>query len=197
MSNETDKRRSLNLDKAESLESVLAQAIGAASGCWTNLRGAGIFESDRAKAILDELVAEVNERTAPPRLGRSAVIREMTEEVYQNAFAHGWYDKDRTFGDEVALLHSEISEMFEAWREVGMEPRNRPLKHDALCAFHTNSPCDKGCVAKPEDVASEAADEFIRLLDFCRRYDIDLAYEYERKMRYNRTRPYLHGGRKI
>jgi NTP pyrophosphatase (non-canonical NTP hydrolase) len=30
----------------------------------------------------------------------------------------------------------------------------------------------------------------------CERYGIDLAAEYERKMAYNRTRPYRHGGRR-
>jgi NTP pyrophosphatase (non-canonical NTP hydrolase) len=35
---------------------------------------------------------------------------------------------------------------------------------------------------------------FLELL--CERYGIDLRAEYERKMRYNRTRPYRHGGRR-
>jgi NTP pyrophosphatase (non-canonical NTP hydrolase) len=35
---------------------------------------------------------------------------------------------------------------------------------------------------------------FLELL--CDRYGIDLAAEYERKMAYNRTRPYRHGGRR-
>jgi hypothetical protein len=29
---------------------------------------------------------------------------------------NGWYDDARTVGDDVALLHSEVSEMFEAYR---------------------------------------------------------------------------------
>lgn len=36
--------------------SVVGQALGAASACWDNLSGAGVFESDRCKAILDAVL---------------------------------------------------------------------------------------------------------------------------------------------
>lgn len=48
---------------------------------------------------------------------------------------------------------------------------------------------------KPEGVPSELADIVIRVGDMCARYKIDLAYEIERKLKYNQTRPMLHGGR--
>jgi len=44
------------LDEAESFEELIFQALGAASACWNNLEGAGVFESDRCKAIGDELI---------------------------------------------------------------------------------------------------------------------------------------------
>lgn len=40
-------------------------------------------------------------------------IREINE-------ANGWHDTERTFGDGTALLHSEVSEMFEAYRDHGL-----------------------------------------------------------------------------
>jgi sugar phosphate isomerase/epimerase len=40
------------------------------------------------------------------------------------------------------------------------------------------------------------ADIFIRLLDNCAAYGIDLRAEYERKVAYNRTRPVKHGGKR-
>lgn len=49
---------------------------------------------------------------------------------------------------------------------------------------------------KPEGVGTEFADVFIRLLDYCARFDVDLEAEYERKMAYNHTRPYRHGNRR-
>lgn len=43
------------------LEEAVFQALGAASACWDNLEGAGVFESDRAKAIGDALMARIRQ----------------------------------------------------------------------------------------------------------------------------------------
>lgn len=114
----------------------------------------------------------------------SKSLREMKEEVYKNNVLHGWFDKDRSFGDDTALLHSEISEAFDCYREIGFEPRTDSIK-------------EADSVGKPSDVGSELADVLIRLLDTCKRTGYDLEWEYERKMDYNRTRPYRHGNRKV
>lgn len=111
-------------------------------------------------------------------------IEEMTEEVYDNNLAHGWFEEDRTVGDDVALLHTEVSEMFEAFRVTGLADATNPAH---VFADDVEIP------AKPEGFGSEAADVFIRLLDTCKRRGIDLRAEYERKMAYNLTRPYKHG----
>lgn len=108
----------------------------------------------------------------------SKTILEMTLEVQTLNKEKGWYDEYRSFGDGCALLHSEISEAFEAYREIGMEERTRES-------------------GKPDDVPSELADILIRLVDEAARHGIDLEAEYERKMAYNRTRPYRHGGKKL
>lgn len=39
------------------LPSAVGLVIGAASSCWTNLAGAGVFESDRASALIDLLLS--------------------------------------------------------------------------------------------------------------------------------------------
>lgn len=52
------------LDQARTLEELVFQALGAASMCWENPAGAGVFESDRAKEIGDELLARLREREA-------------------------------------------------------------------------------------------------------------------------------------
>lgn len=123
-------------------------------------------------------------------------LAEMVNEVTANNEAHGWHDESRTMGDEVALLHSEVSEMFEEWRD-GRVTTLFEYKHpDGTKYIHTMSPLD-GVLGKPIGVPSEAADILIRLLDFCGRYNIDLGDEYIRKMTYNRTRPFKHGGKKL
>lgn len=42
------------------LEEWVGQALGAASSCWTNLRGAGEFDSTRCAAIMIALMARIN-----------------------------------------------------------------------------------------------------------------------------------------
>lgn len=111
-----------------------------------------------------------------------ADLREMMLDVVEVNRANGWFDDSRTFGDDVALLHSEVSEMFEAYREHGLK--------DVTNQDHNAAPNPK-----PEGVGSEAADILIRLLDSCYRNDVDLEREYERKLAYNRTRGYKHGGK--
>lgn len=111
-------------------------------------------------------------------------ISDHMEEIFEVNKANGWFDTERTFGDDIALLHSEVSEMFEAYRDWGM--KDMTFTKDK----HTN-----GNPGKPEGVGSEAADIYIRLLDTCRRYGIDLDFEYERKIKHNAGRGYHHGGK--
>jgi NTP pyrophosphatase (non-canonical NTP hydrolase) len=101
----------------------------------------------------------------------------VTREVRECNVVHGWYDDERTVGDLLALLHSEVSEMLDAYRKHGFDYAQKD--------------------GKPENVASEAADVFIRLIDFCDRYNIDLGSAYRKKMDYNWTRSYRHGNKRL
>ena len=43
--------------EADPLRSVIFQALGAASACWDNLEGAGVFKDREAKQVGDDLLA--------------------------------------------------------------------------------------------------------------------------------------------
>jgi NTP pyrophosphatase (non-canonical NTP hydrolase) len=105
-------------------------------------------------------------------------LNQMTAEIREVNVAKGWRTGNNTFGDYIALLHSELSEALEAYRDRRFEPYTAPN-------------------GKPDDVGSEMADLLIRLLDTCDVLGIDLAAEYERKIAFNWTRPYQHGGRTL
>lgn len=131
--------------------------------------------------------------TNVPDLFRDA-LGAMETEVYDCNVANGWFDENRSFGDDIALLHSEVSEMFEAFRDCGLaDTTQESCKVRSSNGWHDS----ETHLCKPEGVGSEAADILVRLLDTCYRYDIDLASEFVRKLAFNRTRGHKHGGKLV
>ncbi len=194
-------------------------------------------------------------------------IAAMTAEIRENNIAKGWRSASggpgaNTLGDYIALLHTEVAEAVEAYRDHRLNDATKPVCGRSAA---TKEPCPDHGPSKPEGAGSELADVLIRLLDagdafgfevcdpdfelddiavlnprpsdpdlpdlvtfgddmawlhrridqvwtdittapawalralvtVARKHDIDLASEYTRKMAYNRTRAFRHGGRAL
>ncbi len=135
--------------------------------------------------IEDALRAErASQQLARAQSALAAALRDAADRVYVVNQENGWFESERTVGEDIALLHSEVSEMLEAYRDGGLEDQTNYTSG----GLSLDPP-------KPEGFGSEAADVLIRLLDTCKRRGVDLAAEFERKLAWNQTRGHRHGGK--
>lgn len=132
-------------------------------------------------------------------------INQLAKEVHENAVAHGWWEKPPTLPEALCLIHSELSEALEEYRE------GNPLVYGTCalaaedCRF--SGVCDKvgqpgaeGGVegpCKPEGIAVELADVILRTLDLMAALGVDVDGVVMAKHRYNLGREYMHGGKQI
>lgn len=110
-------------------------------------------------------------------------LQDLIDEAHGMAIRKGWYDADlaaRTFAEECALFHSEVSEALEAYRD-GNDPAEMWL----------------GDGGKPEGVPAELADVIIRIADTCGARGINLVGALRAKLDFNATRPHRHGGKRV
>jgi NTP pyrophosphatase (non-canonical NTP hydrolase) len=94
------------------------------------------------------------------------MINILCKEAYMSAKSKGWHDEPREMGTLLALIHSEVSEALEADRK-----------------------------GNTENFAEELADVCIRVFDLCGAKGIDLEAAISKKMEYNKSRTYKHGGK--
>lgn len=112
------------------------------------------------------------------------LINEIVQSIHNTALEKGWWDESkyptRTFGDTIALCHSELSEALEEFRD------GHPLNE---IYYEVDG--------KPEGVPVELADVIIRICDMAARWGMDLEGAIGVKMAYNAKRPVRHGGKAI
>jgi hypothetical protein len=123
--------------------------------------------------------------------------------IHAENVARGWYDPgtERSFGDVIALLHSELSEALEEHRN-GHGPKKiyfpEVSRKGQEGATHADMMAMAGTYGwKPEGIPVELADVLIRLLDTCAALGIDIDHAVSVKRAYNATRPHRHGGKKL
>lgn len=120
------------------------------------------------------------------------MLNELAKEIHQNAVEHGWWDEKRSFGEIVALCHSELSEAMEEYRA------GRPMEYvDDISTCTRVTDREKFGGRKPEGMAVEMADCIIRILDWFGKEGIDIDAVIAEKMAYNKARPYRHGGKRL
>lgn len=95
-------------------------------------------------------------------------LEHYSKECHQIAKDHGWWENERSIPELLCLIHSEISEALEGYRNNDME-----------------------------NFQEELADILIRVFDLAGRREIDLDAIVQAKMEKNRNRSYRHGGKKI
>lgn len=101
------------------------------------------------------------------------------KEVWQNAEDHGWHSIGKSVGDDIALMHSELSEALDEFRNG-----------HALDEIYEKN-------GKIEGYVVELADMIIRALDHCEEHKLPLIKALKMKHEYNKSRPFRHGGKKI
>jgi NTP pyrophosphatase (non-canonical NTP hydrolase) len=130
---------------------------------------------------------------------RTHSFKEWQGAIHAWAIRKGWRNEDgtpsRTFGDDIALIHSEASEALEAYRDHGLDRFVLKPNLYLKLQFEQGTPYPVG--DKPEGVASELADILIRVLDCAEEYGFDMDYEVKAKMAYNERREYRHGGKSL
>lgn len=109
-------------------------------------------------------------------------IQTLIQESHATAVEKGWWDSpDRNIPELLALVHSEVSEALEVYRDGGTEQLNQ-IWYD-----HSGT--------KPEGFTIELADVLIRIADLCGKFDLDLGLALKEKMEFNKTRTYRHGNK--
>lgn len=132
-------------------------------------------------------------------------INELAKEVHENAVAHGWWEKPPTLPEALCLIHGELSEALQEYRE------GNPLVYGTCalaaedCKF--SGVCDRvgrpgeadgiDGPCKPEGIAVELADVILRTLDLMAALGVDVDAVVMAKHKYNLGREYRHGGKTV
>ena len=114
---------------------------------------------------------------------------DLAREAHENAVAHGWWDGERPFAEIIGLIHSELSEALEEYRDGNhLEEIYFSCSLDRrACPSCINFPNFELCkFDKPEGIPVELADVIIRIADYFGRQGMvlsDIRHHYSPKQK--------------
>lgn len=134
-------------------------------------------------------------------------LNRLAGKIHKTVIEHCWWETERELPEVLMLCVSELSEALEEYRDGRPnewymcneifgdstpclpkdETQWRMFGHTAECEYRS---------AKPEGIAVAMVDCIIRIFDYLAHIDIDIDGIMKRKMKYNASRPYRHGGKK-
>ena len=136
-------------------------------------------------------------------------LNELRDEALRIATEHGF--TEATVGEDVALMHSELSELLEdhragneaakVWYEMKIMAYDQMGEAVMVDGKQASVVVKLGMSAagslKPAGIPIEIADVLIRAFHFCGKHGIDIESAVDAKMAYNKSRPFKHGGKTI
>lgn len=169
-----------------------AEALHAYAEQTERFTAAEVSTFEDAERVIVDLVRRLGEEKEK---NERDTLNALAEDIHRNAVAHGWWDDSPSFGEIVALCHSELSEALERFRdgEALVHGCCGHCGHEEQCEQDVRS--EGSC--KPEGVAVEMVDCIMRILDWCAHEGVDVDEILRLKHEYNRTRPYRHGGKAL
>lgn len=138
-------------------------------------------ELERAKlGESGKIVHDSEDRAKLARLGHS--FADVQFLVHKMALDKGWWEKDRSDAECIALIHSELSEALDWLRKPNaMQPNgNFEPPHSDHIPVHLG-------------VEEELADVVIRIMDLAGKRGWDIGAAIHAKFLFNATRPHKHG----
>lgn len=118
-------------------------------------------------ALYNKILAVIDEYNKQ-KLPNTVNLTELAAENHQNNINKGWYDNKPSIPELLCMIHSEVSEVTDAYRN-----------------------------SRDEEIGEELADIILRTLDLAAYMKIDIHAAVLDKLSFNKTREYRHGGKKI
>ena len=120
-------------------------------------------------------------------------LNESARIINDNNRANGFWDGEKNFGELLMLVTSELGEALEAHRKGRFSDLHLFQKEHEAQKNHLDGFENAFKIHIKDTFEDEIADAIIRLLDLSAGLGIDIESHIRLKVKYNTTRPRLHG----